>query len=686
MMKQFLHAIGILGALGVCNDASLFAAEPKQKLTYDQHVLPILREKCLSCHNPDKTKGGLDLSTYSKLMEGGGGGEIVKPGDPEGSRLYRLIAHKEEPFMPPSSPTIAKESLDTVSAWILSGALENSGSKAVPIKPKADVSLTSIKRGKPDVAPMPATPLRRDPLVSTTKANAVIALAASPWAPLVAVGSQKQILLFQGDTMELIGVLPFTHGTPNVLKFSRNGSLLLAGGGRGGQSGKVVVYDVRNGETIVEVGNETDAVLAADISADQAQIALGGPSKMIRIYSTKDGSLIREIKKHTDWIYSMEFSPDAVLLATADRGGGTFVWEAATGREFYGLRGHTAAVTELSWRDDSNVLATCSEDGSIRLWEMENGTAIKNWAAHPGGAQSVKFGHDNRLVSTGRDRVSKIWDQNGANQKAFPAHQDVALRAAFNHDGQKVYSGDWLGQLLVFASADAKLVAQAGTNPQTPAQKLDAATKDLAVKQQAFDAANLAHIAAAAKVQQATAEAAPAQRLATDSANIAKQAADAAAPLKANLEKATIALPIAQAKHLAADVKAKALAEALAKIQMAVTANAANADLKAAVAQIKPSVDMAAAELVTATKALTDAQAASTQAAAASSTAEANAVAAAGAAKLAAEILAPRAAAIATATAALAPFKATLDKATADLGVVKAEVDKLKAEIAAVKK
>ena len=71
-------------------------------------------------------------------------------------------------------------------------------------------------------------------------AGAVTALAASPWAPLVAVAGQKQVLLYNTDTRELLGVLPFPEGMPHVLKFSRNGTLLLAGGGRGGQSGKVV--------------------------------------------------------------------------------------------------------------------------------------------------------------------------------------------------------------------------------------------------------------------------------------------------------------------------------------------------------------------------------------------------------------------------------------------------------------
>jgi hypothetical protein len=655
------------------------AADAKTKLNYDQHIMPIMRMHCLGCHQGDSAKGGLDLSTYSKVMEGGASGEVVKPGDADSSRLWRVMAHKEQPFMPPKMPMLPKEPLDQVAAWIQQGALENSGSKAVAMKPKTEVGLVSVKRGKPDVVPMPTKPLNRNPIVTTSKPNAVIAMAASPWAPLVAVGGQKQILLYHGDSMDLIGILPFPQGTPHILKFSRNGGLLVAGGGRGGQSGKVVVYDIKTGETIVEVGNETDVVLAADVSADQQLIALGGPNKMIRVFSTKDGTLVRETKKHTDWITSIEFSPDAVLLATADRSGGLFVWEASNGREFYNLRGHTNSITDLSWRDDSNVLASSSEDASIRLWEMENGNQIKTWGAHGGGTAAVKFGHDNRLVSTGRDQVTKIWDMNGKNEKSFPAAKDLTLQTAFSHDGGKVYSGDWTGAVTVFASADAKVVAQATTNPVPLAQQLEAATKVLAAKQGAFDAANKAHADALPKLQQLTADIAPAQRLATDSANIAQAAQNQANALKANVDKAMAALAPSQSKALALDIKAKAFAEAHAKIQAASDANKANTDLQAAAAQSKQLADGAAGELATANKIATEMKAAVDQANAAYAPAAQNAATATASAKLAADVLAPKAQALQAAQQAVNTAKANLDKATAELNATKAEVEKLKA-------
>src|SRR5262249_14849207 len=252
-----------------------------------------------------------------------------------------------------------------------------------------------------------------------------------------------------------------------------------------------------------EVGDEPDEVLAADISADQTQIALGGPSKMIRVYSTKDGSLVREIKKHTDWITALEFSPDGVLLATGDRNGGLFVWEAYTGREYFSLRGHTAAITEVSWRKDSNVLASASEDTTIRLWEMENGNAIKNWGAHGGGVQSVKYGPDGRIASCGRDKVARLWDGNGASQRTFEAQPDIALRVAFHHDSSRVITADWSGQIATYNAADGKVLGHLSANPPTLAERVELAQKEITTKEKALEQAKAAMTAS----QTATAKA-----------------------------------------------------------------------------------------------------------------------------------------------------------------------------------
>jgi len=463
-------------ALIVLASSALPAQE--KKVTYDEHVAPILREKCFGCHNPDKERGGLTLTSYGKVMEGGGSGAVIEPGDPDSSTLFLLASHKKEPHMPPKSDRLPQENLEIIRAWIAGGALENAGSKPKP-KAKAEIALSAAPTKRPDGPPPLPESLAVETVTRTVRPNAITALASSPWAPLIAVGGQKQVVLYHAETFELLGILPFPEGVPHILRFSRSGELLLAGGGHGAKSGRVVVWKVKNGERAIEVGDELDSVLSADLSADQSLVALGGPSKVVRILSTADGSVLHEIKKHTDWIYAVEFSPDGVLLATADRSGGMFVWEAATGREFLTLRGHESAINDVTWRLDSNVLASASEDTTVQLWEMENGTAIRRWGAHVGGVESVEFGMDGRLVSAGRDRVVKIWDQSGSMLKQLEPFDDVALRAVFATDGARVVAGDWRGEVRVWTIADGKRLGSLTSNPPTIAERLEALRKEV---------------------------------------------------------------------------------------------------------------------------------------------------------------------------------------------------------------
>ena len=110
---------------------------------------------------------------------------------------------------------------------------------------------------------------------------------------------------------------------------------------------------------------------------------------------------------------------------------------------------------------------------------MENGSPIRRWGAHGGGVESVEFAKDGRLVTTGRDRVAKIWDQNGAMQKQFEPFDDLALRAVFTHDGARVVAGDWRGEVRVWTIADGKRLGSLTSNPPTIAERLDVLRKEV---------------------------------------------------------------------------------------------------------------------------------------------------------------------------------------------------------------
>lgn len=571
--------------------------EPAAKVNYEEHVKPIFREHCFTCHNQDNAKSDLALDSYARLMQGGASGEVVYAEELDISRLWMLITHEETPEMPPMQPRLADEKLEIVRQWIMGGLLETSGSTARKSnKPKIDLGVSSGSARPEGEAAMPQQ-LSLEPVVYTPRASAVAAIAASPWAPLVALAGQQQIVLYHTETADLLGVLPFPEGVPCDLRFSRSGSLLLAGGGRGGHSGRVVVYDVLSGERLFEVGDELDAVLAADINEDHTQIALGGPQRVVRVYATSDGRLLHEIRKHTDWITAIGHSPDGVQLVTGDRNGGLFLWEADTAREYEVLKGHTAAITDVSWRLDSNVLATASEDGTVRLWAAETGAQIKSWQAHGGGNLSVSFTHDGRLVTAGRDRQVKLWDQEGKQLLAIESLGDIALEAVFSHDGQRIVGGDWTGRVEMWNAADGALVAELPPNPPTVAMRALAAAEQLVAQRtaalEALQAA-LAEAEAALVTQTQSADEAAA-RLAAARKAAEQAAAEQEAAARLLEEKTRLAQAASEqadaagvdAEKLAAQRKAaeEAVAAARAAAQRAADeVAAARAELEAAAA------------------------------------------------------------------------------------------------------
>ncbi len=543
-MPSVRSIIASVAAHGVCLLlclASVAGAEEKKppKITYDDDVKPVFQQKCFSCHNQDKKSGDLDLTSYSALMQGGASGEVIDPGDSAASYLYELVTHAAEPIMPPESPKIPDPMIETIRKWIDGGVLENSGSTAKAAKKKKyDLALSAPSTERPSVIPLPGR-LSLQPHSQPSGKTAVTAISTSPWAPLAAVGGHKEVLLYNTQSLELVGALAFPEGTPQVLKFSRNGGLLLAGGGVGGASGRVVVWNVRSGERIIEIGSELDEVLAADISSDQTLVALGGPQRVVRIYSTETGSLMHEIRKHTDWVTAMEFSPDSVLLATGDRNGGLFVWEGWTGREYLTLKGHTKQITRVSWRSDSNVLASSSEDTTIKLWEMENGGQVKSWGAHGGGAASVEFTRDGRLFSCGRDKVAKLWDQNGGQQRAFEAFADLALRATYCDETNRAIAGDWTGEIRVWNAADGNRLGALQMSAPTLESRLAQATQLVSAKQNEFKPIEAAHTAAQAALVKAKTDFQNAQRVAAEAKQKADAATAALAPAKETLTKVT---------------------------------------------------------------------------------------------------------------------------------------------------
>lgn len=483
MMKaaEFQKCVLLLAVVcgGVVAAASrVVAEESPAQVTYQDDVRPIFQQHCFACHSQDDRNSDLALDNYNDVMVGGAGGEVVAGGDADGSRLWMLVTHQDAPEMPPGGDKLPQDQLDVIRTWIDAGLLKDAGSK--PKRKKlADVGgFKPSADNRPQGEPAMPESIFREPLVYTSRAGAVDAAAVSPWAPLAAIAGLRQVSLYHTGSGELLGILPYPEGMPRSIRFSRNGSLLLVGGGWPAQLGNAALYDVKTGARLAVVGEETDEVLAADISPDHSLVALGGPKKVVRVYRVADGSLAYEIRKHTQWITALQFSPDGALLATADRGGGLYLWDAPTGNERGELRGHSELVTEVSWRADSKALASASEDDTVRLWQVD-GKQIKSWGAHGGGTLSVDFAADGTLATAGRDRLVKLWTVDGKHIKDLVQLDDVALIARVAHDGKLVLGSDWTGRAQLFDAATGEPQSVLPANPLTLQMRVAAAAARL---------------------------------------------------------------------------------------------------------------------------------------------------------------------------------------------------------------
>src|SRR5258707_11751260 len=92
-----LRPLRLCGSIVFLLSASSALAADAKKVTYQDDLLPVLRNSCLNCHNPDKKKAGLDLSTYASTLAGSGNGKVVKTGAPFGSPLLKTLTHEVEP-------------------------------------------------------------------------------------------------------------------------------------------------------------------------------------------------------------------------------------------------------------------------------------------------------------------------------------------------------------------------------------------------------------------------------------------------------------------------------------------------------------------------------------------------------------------------------------------------------------
>jgi hypothetical protein len=99
------------------------AADPP-RVDFERDVLPLLKDRCFSCHDGRKHTSGLRLDIRARALRGGESGKpAVVPGDSAKSELVRRVTSADDGVaMPYKAPRLSAEQVKLLRDWIDAGA------------------------------------------------------------------------------------------------------------------------------------------------------------------------------------------------------------------------------------------------------------------------------------------------------------------------------------------------------------------------------------------------------------------------------------------------------------------------------------------------------------------------------------------------------------------------------------
>src|SRR2546425_5866233 len=116
--KQWSVFSALVGSLVLQVYPAARAADPVRRPT--PQAMVILKANCFGCHNPEKKKGGLVLTSRKDLLKGSEDGPVLDSKKAEQSKILQVLSADADPHMPPKKQLTDKQ-IATLRSWIEQG-------------------------------------------------------------------------------------------------------------------------------------------------------------------------------------------------------------------------------------------------------------------------------------------------------------------------------------------------------------------------------------------------------------------------------------------------------------------------------------------------------------------------------------------------------------------------------------
>ncbi len=421
--------------------------EPAPAPDFNTHVVPVFQKYCVGCHNGDDREGKLVLESYETLLAGGGRGPAIVPGRSDSSRIVLVLEGRAKPAMPPEgSEAPTAEEIALLKAWIDAGAKSPTG--AAP-----DPRQLTVPQIKPRVPPRAA----------------IHAAAYSPDGKLIALARYREVHLLSAETRGLVRKLEGHAGNVTAVRFSADGSQLVAGAGEPGLFGEAKLWSVAQGTLVRTFEGHKDSLYAVALSPDGTTLATAGYDYEIRLWNPQTGEVLGTLAGHNGAVYELAFGRDGRILASASGDRTVKLWDVAARARLETFSQPLEDQFTVAVSPDGKQVAAGGADNRIRVWQLsesaEEGTNPIRQArfAHEGAIIRLAYAPDGRtLASAADDRSVKLWEPDSLVERHlldWPGDWPTAL--AFSPDSKTLVVGGLDGTLDFYDAASGRVVPPA---------------------------------------------------------------------------------------------------------------------------------------------------------------------------------------------------------------------------------
>jgi len=423
-------------------------------------AMSVLRVNCLSCHNDEKKKGGLRLTSRENALKGSDNGPVLVPRKADKSLLTKVLLEDSDPHMPPKKQ-LSEKDIATLRRWIDAGAKWDAKALAESPSDTKPIQLASIPGSYQPVLALALSPDEK--WLAVARANhiyihnlgqtnypvadqleghrdAIQSLSWSGDGKWLAAGSFRRIVVWDAPTLkQQLEITNNLVGRITALQFTSNGVTLVASDGVPTKSGVVHLLSAADGTNQSTWPAHKDSIYALCLSPDGKRLATAGADKVIRLWDMSTQKETSKLEAHSGHVLALAFNPDGTMLVSGSADKVLNFWETTNWHQAISLNNHPAPVTALAWTADGKSLTTACEDGVPRRF-----TEFKTHTGEQSGG--------------------------GAQERAFDKARDILYSLATTADGKTAFAGCHDGLVYVW-NAEGKITSTLASPEKEMAQR-----------------------------------------------------------------------------------------------------------------------------------------------------------------------------------------------------------------------